>query len=83
MKKEKYWAIVCQNFHGDDDIYYFTSYEVAKQNFDRIVEKYQDEDEFECNDNSCTWFDDSYNEFDTFINLLEKPMPKIYNNIIF
>jgi len=83
MKENCYWAIVCDNFCGSDDVYYFTSHEVAVKNFLTIVEKYKDAKEFERDGNSCMWFDSSFNEYSTYIYLMKKPLPAIHDDIIF
>jgi hypothetical protein len=83
MKENCYWAIVCDNFCDRDDVYYFTSHEVAIKNFLTIAEKYKDMDEFRRDGNSCSWFSGYYNEYSTFIRLTEKRLPAIHDDIIF
>lgn len=78
-----YWAIIRDNFEGEDDILYFENYEIAKKNFEILCEKNKDQDEFYRSDNGAKWFDSCYNEYSTYINLVQTGLPIIHNEIIF
>lgn len=70
----------------DHDTYYFESYEIAKENLDKIIQTYKDNSdiqEFEYDDTSCSWYDNNYNEYSTYINLVEMPLPTVFNEVIF
>lgn len=77
-----YWAIVCENYKGNDVTYYFENYKIAKKNFDILCEKYQNKDEFILENNHCEWFDACYNEYSTFICLCQTTI-HIFDEIIF
>lgn len=80
----KYWAITRENFKGEDDAFYFESFEIAKENFDTLCEKNKNQAEFERSGYSnASWFDPDYNEYSTYIELVEIKRPAIYNKIIF
>lgn len=83
MEEKYYWVIVCDNFHGEDEVYYFKSYEVAKKNFDKIFQENKDKEDFVCNDDECSWFDPNYNEYETNVYITEKKAPTIHEDIIF
>lgn len=78
-----YWVINCDNFKSQDDIFYFENYKIAKKNFEILCEKNKNQEEFERDENSASWFDSNYNEFSTYIDLTEIELPPIYNEIIF
>jgi hypothetical protein len=83
MEEKRYWAIVCDNFRDECEVYYFNSYEMAKKNYDKIIQENKDKEDFVCNDNECSWFDPYYNEYETNIYITEKTLPVIHNDIIF
>jgi len=83
MTDNTYWAIVCKNYHGGDETYYFTSHEVARENFVEIINNHQSAEEFRKDGDSCSWFDCRFNEYSTHIYLTEKPLPEIHDDIIF
>ena len=79
-----YWAIDCENLKGEDNTFYFENYEIAKKNFEILCGKNKDQDEFRKNDNdSASWFDSCYNEYSTYIDLIQVESPTIHNEIIF
>lgn len=81
---KKYWAIEVENFEDINTTYYFENYEIAKDNFEILCLKNQNQEEFERNDEyMASWFDPSYNEFSTYISLIEIELPPIHNEIIF
>jgi hypothetical protein len=83
MKNNLYWAIVCENYQGGDETYYFTSHEVAMKNFLKIVNSHKDEDEFRSDEDSCSWFDCGFNEYSTYIYVTERLLPEVYDDVIF
>ena len=82
--KNNIWKIVLENYEGEDDTIYFENYEIAKKNFNRLWDLNKDMPEFaiDYNEDSMGWFDCQYNEYSTFVSLLQGG-PKIYNEILF
>jgi hypothetical protein len=76
------WKIVLENYQGEDATCYFENYEIAKKNFNCLRDSNKDMPEFEIDDNTISWYDCHYNEYNTFI-YLSQGGPKIYNKIIF
>lgn len=80
---KKYWALVMDNFEGQDDILYFKNYEIARENFEVICEKLSKNKEFfRWHDSYCEWFDPRYNEYSTYVFLCERELT-IHDKIIF
>lgn len=84
MTKE-YWCVVLKNFEGEDDVYYFSNCEIAIQNFLALVSKYLDYEEFslDIEEQVCSWFDSNYNEDSTQVYVAVRPMPPVFDEIIF
>jgi hypothetical protein len=81
---KKYWAIEVENFEDTDSIYYFENYEIAKDNFEILCLKNQNQEEFRRNgEYMASWFDSLYNEYSTHISLIKVELPHIHNKIIF
>jgi hypothetical protein len=70
----KYWTLVFTNYRGNDDRYYFANYEVAKKSFDMLAEAHKNDDEFSVEDSFMSWFDPDYNEYSTYVDLVEEPI---------
>lgn len=64
-----YWSIELTNYCGNDDIYYFSNYEVARETFNALAEAHKNDDEFHREDGFMEWFDSSYNEYSTYAEL--------------
>ena len=80
----KCWAIMCENFEGENSTFYFKNYKIANENFDILCEKNKNQKEFKkLNECTVSWFDPRYNEYSTYINLIKIKLPTIYNEIIF
>lgn len=78
------WAIEVENFKDIDSTFYFENYEIAKDNFEILCLKNQNQEEFERNgEYMASWFDPSYNEYSTYISLTKVELPPIHNEIIF
>jgi len=71
---EKYWTLVFTNYRGEDDKYHFANYEVAKKSFDMLAEAHKNDAEFSVGDSFMEWFDPCYNEYSTFVDLVEVPI---------
>ena len=82
--KNDIWRIVLENYQAEYITYYFENYEIAKKNFNCLRDLNKDMPEFEINrsEDVMSWFDSHYNEYSTFVYLLQGS-PKIYNKIIF
>jgi len=83
---KKYWTIVMENYEDLDHECYFESYEIAKKNLDKIIQTHKnntDIQEFEYDDTSCSWFDNNYNEYSTYVYLVEMYLPTVFNEVIF
>lgn len=65
----EYWSIELTNYCGNDDIYYFSNYEVARETFNALAEVHKNDDEFHREDGFMEWFDSSYNEYSTYAEL--------------
>lgn len=78
-----YWAIIFDNFKGEDSAVYFKNYEIAKKNFEILCEKNKDQEEFKRSEDRAVWFDPCYNEYSTYITLEKDELPTVYNEIIF
>ena len=65
----EYWSIELTNYCGNDDIYYFTNYERARETFNTLAEEHKNDDEFSREDGFIEWFDSSYNEYSTYAEL--------------
>lgn len=65
----EYWSIELTNYRGNNDIYYFANYEVARETFNVLAEKHKNDDEFSREDGFMEWFDSSYNEYSTYAEL--------------
>jgi hypothetical protein len=74
MNMKKYWTLIFANYRGNDDRYYFANYEVAKKSFDMLAEAHKDDEEFSVEDDWMTWFDPNYNEYSTYVDLVEEPI---------
>ena len=82
--EEKYWSLrLCNYEGGEDEIIYFDNYDIAKKNFKALCKKGVDYDEFEADENSCSWFDPDYNEYSTYVTLDIRPLPMIHKDVIF
>ena len=82
MNSTKCCALVLENFEGYDNIIYFINYNIAKQNFDVLCEKYKNYEEFEKEETECSWFDADYNEYSTHVWLKESTL-NIFSKVIF
>jgi hypothetical protein len=80
--KNDIWKIVLENYQDEDTTCYFENYEIAKKNFNRLKDLNKDMPEFEIDGNTMSWYDCGYNEYSTYVYLLQGA-PKIYNKIIF
>lgn len=70
MKKIETWAIVCDNYEGDYETYYFEDFESASRSFNKLVNKYKKYDEFKQNGHLISWFE-GFNEYSTYIRLVK------------
>jgi hypothetical protein len=78
------WRIVLENYMGEDDTIYFANYEIAQKNFNYLRDLNKDMPEFKVNlrEDTMTWFDNNYNEYNTHVYLFQGG-PKFYNEIVF
>lgn len=65
----EYWSIELTNYCGNDDIYYFSNYEVARETFNTLAEEHKNDAKFSREDGFMEWFDSSYNEYSTYAEL--------------
>jgi hypothetical protein len=81
---EDVWRIVLENYMGEDDTIYFANYEIAQKNFDCLRDLNKDMPEFKINlrEDTMSWFDSNYNEYNTHAYLFPGG-PKFYDEIIF
>ena len=90
--KELYWVIKVDNYEDESYTLYFKNFDIAFQNYEKIKKEHQNDEDFEvceqpnnANDAfyQCSWYDSRYNEYNTFITLTQKTMPKVWNKIVF
>ena len=83
---KNFWTIVMENYECMNRTYYFESYKIAKENLDKIIQTYKDNtdiQEFKYDDTSCSCYDNNYNEYSTYVFLVEMPLPPVLNGVIF
>lgn len=61
------WHLHLDNFEGRDDTYFFTNESAARTTFNAIADAYSYCDEFEKQEDKCSWFDADYNEYSTYV----------------
>ena len=87
--KELYWVIEFDNYEDENNTLYFKNFDIAFQNYKKIKEEHQKDKEFTVCENpnnsfyQCSWYDSRYNEYNTFVTLGQRTMPKVWDEIIF
>lgn len=69
--RNEVWGLVFKNYMGKDETVYFSNYEIAKKNFDFLRNLYKHMPEFKISyiDDSMSWHDHNYNQYDTQVYL--------------
>lgn len=80
---ELFWCVEINNLEGENYLYYFKNYKIARENFLSIVNKNKNQDEFQYDGEAfCSWFDAHWNEYSTFVELVQKELPYIFDTVI-
>ena len=78
-----YWCLIFDNYHEDYHTEYFDTKENATAAFEEICEACKNHEEFaRYDDDSCHWFDPTWNEYSTHVYLRQLPMPAVNNSAI-
>ena len=75
---ETIYRITLDNYCGENITEFYHKAINAKRRFHQLCEEGKAYDEYEQDTTSCSWFDPSYNEYSTYIDLEECTLSDVF-----
>lgn len=64
---DKGWSVILHNYEGREDAYHFSNEKSARETFNAIADAHRKYDEYEREEDRCSWFDADCNEYSTYV----------------